>query len=383
MYYFDNSATTLQKPPSVATAVYEAIAGESIGNPSRASHDASVAALRLSEAARQLAADFFGTSPSRVAFTANATAALNYAIKGILRPSDHIITTVTEHNAVLRPLYQLEEQGVSLSFVGIDHKGELQYEQFVEFLRPDTRAIVVNHASNVTGNAVNLEWLGDFCKEHGLYLIVDAAQSAGMLEINMLKQGVDILCFTGHKSLYGPQGTGGICLSDKIGTIQPVLTGGSGVRSFEKKHPHEMPEIFESGTANVHGLAGLREGLAYVISQGAASLHQSAMKLEQQFYTGIKDIPGIHLYGNYELSTPCNRVPIVSLTLDGWSSGDLADALWLDYKIAVRPGAHCAPLIHEAFGTANSGMVRFSFSSFNTEEEIQHAVSALGQLAAE
>lgn len=382
MYYFDNSATTLQKPASVAEAVYQAIAGETLGNPSRSSHDPSLDALRLSEQARHQTADFFGTVPARVAFTANATAALNFAIKGILTPQDHIITTVTEHNAVLRPLYQLEQQGAALSFVGIDEEGTLQYEQFQKLLRPNTRAVVVNHASNVTGNVVDLDWIGRFCREHQLYLFVDASQSAGLLEISMRQQDIDVLCFTGHKSLYGPQGTGGICLSERIQSVQPVFSGGSGIHTFAKQHPADLPGVFEPGTMNVHGLAGLRAGLEYIRSVGITSLYQKAHELERQFYEGVRDIPGIRFYGAYSPSGE-KRMPIVSLTLEGWSSGDLADALWLDYEIAVRPGAHCAPLLHEAFGTAQTGMVRFSFSSFNISEEVTHAIQALEELAAE
>lgn len=383
MNYFDNSATTLQKPACVAEAVYRSIAGESLGNPSRSSHAPSLNALRLSEEIRRQTAAFFDTEPSRVAFTSNATSALNMVLKGILKPKGHVITTVTEHNSVLRPLYQLEERGADLSFVGIDRDGNLQYEQFEELVRPDTHAVVVNHASNVTGNVVDLDWLGNFCKKHNLYLMVDAAQSAGLIDISMRRQGIDALCFTGHKSLYGPQGTGGVCLSERIKEVRPIFTGGSGTHTFAKQHPSGFPGVLEPGTMNVHGLAGLQAGLAYIRSVGMAPLQEKAQQLEKQFYEGIKTIPGIQIYGNHSPSHPAERVPIVSLNLAGWSSGDLADALWLDYEIAVRPGAHCAPLLHEAFGTVQSGMVRFSFSSFNTPEEVGLAIKALRELATE
>ena len=216
LYYFDNSATTLKKPAAVAEAVYHAIADAQLGNPARGSHTASLNALRLTERLRQKTAALFSVpDAANVAFTANATASLNLVLKGLLKPTDHIITTVTEHNAVLRPLYQLEEQGTALSFVGVDEFGTLLYSDFERLLRPDTRAVVVNHASNVTGNVADLERIGSFCREHDLLFIVDASQSAGVLDIDMVKLHIDVLCFTGHKGLYGPQGTGGICLGHR------------------------------------------------------------------------------------------------------------------------------------------------------------------------
>jgi cysteine desulfurase family protein len=382
LYYFDNSATTLKKPAAVAEAVYHAIADGQLGNPARGSHSASLNALRLTEALRRKTAVLFGgPDAANVAFTANATASLNLVLKGLLTPADHIITTVTEHNAVLRPLYQLEEQGASISFVGVDECGTLIYPDFSRLLRPDTRAVVVNHASNVTGNAADLEWIGSFCREHGLIFIVDASQSAGVLDIDMVKQHIDVLCFTGHKSLYGPQGTGGICLGDRPLAFVPVVTGGSGFHSFDKQYPKQMPTLFEAGTQNVHGLAGLSAGLDYIEQKGLAAISLQLKELTLRFHDQIKDIPGIILYGSF--ASDVARAPVVSLNLEGWDSGDLSDALFMDYGIAVRPGAHCAPLIHQAFGTEKTGMVRFSFSSFNTLEEIDYAAKSLRQLAEE
>lgn len=388
MYYFDNSATTLKKPSGVAEAVYHAIADEQLGNPARGSHDAALNALRLTESVRQQVAALFGVcDASHVSFMPNATTALNTAIRSLLSPEDHILTTVTEHNAVLRPLYQLEERGAKLSFVPVDEDGILQYQAFEELLRPDTRAVVINHASNVTGNVVDLDWIGRFCQKHRLLLIVDAAQSAGILEINMEQQHIDALCFTGHKSLYGPQGIGGLCLGSKTHQLKPVFTGGSGFHSFDKQFPTDLPTVFEPGTQNVHGLAGLKAGLSYVNEHGLSALRQEVNSLAADFAHQIKTIPGVQLYGKYEEQTTSPikmaRVPVVSLNLTNWSSGDLSDALFMDHDIAVRPGAHCAPLIHQALGTEKQGMVRFSFSSFNTTEEVTHAVKALQVLAKE
>jgi cysteine desulfurase family protein len=382
LYYFDNSATTLKKPVAVAEAVYHAIADGQFGNPARGSHTVSLNALRLTETLRQKTAALFGVpDAANVAFTANATASLNMVLKGLLKPTDHIITTVTEHNAVLRPLYQLEEQGAALSFVGVDEPGSLRYPDFEQLLRPDTRAVVVNHASNVTGNALDLERIGSFCREHGLIFIVDASQSAGILAIDMVKQHIDVLCFTGHKGLYGPQGTGGICLGDRPLAFVPVFTGGSGFHSFDKHYPVQMPTLFEPGTQNVHGLAGLSAGLDYIQQKGLDTICRQLQALTFRFHDQIKDIPGITLFGSFAENV--ERAPVVSLNLEGWSSGDLSDALFMDYAIAVRPGAHCAPLIHQAFGTEKTGMVRFSFSSFNTVEEIDYAANALRILAEE
>nr|WP_319216381.1 aminotransferase class V-fold PLP-dependent enzyme [uncultured Trichococcus sp.] len=382
LYYFDNSATTLKKPAAVAEAVYHAIADAQLGNPARGSHAASLNALRLTETLRQKTAALFRVpETANVAFTANATASLNLVLKGLLTPADHIITTVTEHNAVLRPLYQLEELGASLSFVGVDEFGTLLYPDFERLLRSDTRAVVVNHASNVTGNAVDLEWIGSFCREHNLIFIVDASQSAGILAIDMVKQHIDVLCFTGHKGLYGPQGTGGICLGEKTLAFMPVFTGGSGFHSFDKRYPTAMPILFEAGTQNVHGLAGLSAGVDYIQQKGLAEISRHLQELTFRFHEQIKNIPGIILYGSFAENV--ERAPVVSLNLEGWSSGDLSDALFMDYAIAVRPGAHCAPLIHQAFGTEKNGMVRFSFSSFNTVEEIDYAAKALKNLAEE
>ena len=382
LYYFDNSATTLKKPAAVAEAVYHAIADGQLGNPARGSHTVSLNALRLTETLRQKTASLFGVpDAANVAFTANATASLNLVLKGLLKPADHIITTVTEHNAVLRPLYQLEEQGAALSFVGVDELGTLLYSDFERLLRPDTRAVVVNHASNVTGNAVDLERIGAFCREHGLILIVDASQSAGVLAIDMVQQHIDVLCFTGHKGLYGPQGTGGICLGDRPLAFVPVFTGGSGFHSFDKQYPTEMPTLFEPGTQNVHGLAGLSAGVDYISQKGLPIISRKLQELTFRFHDQIKDIPGITIYGCFAENV--ERAPVVSINLEGWSSGDLGDALFMDYAIAVRPGAHCAPLIHQAFGTEQTGMVRFSFSTFNTEHEIDYAAKALRILAEE
>ena len=255
MIYFDNAATTLQKPEGVEEAVIRAL--RSAGNAGRGAHEPTLAASRLLYHTREKLAKLFGVSdPSRIAFTGNATEALNMAIQGIFRPGDHVITSVCEHNSVLRPLYLMGERGVALSFIDVDDKGRLRYDLMEELVRKETKALVLTHASNLTGNVTDLERAAAFAKKHGLLLVVDGAQSAGILPVSAEAMGIDVFCFTGHKGLMGPQGTGGIYVREGL-EIAPLKVGGSGIHSFDQKHPALMPTALEAGTLNVHGIAGL------------------------------------------------------------------------------------------------------------------------------
>lgn len=376
MIYMDNAATSLIKPPEVEQAVIEAL--HTAGNPGRGAHEATLHASRLVYGARMAAAELFDAKDaSRIAFTANATEALNIAVFGLIRPGDHVITTVCEHNSVLRPLYSLRDQGVELSFVGVDSHGNLKYEEFESLIRPKTRAVVVTGASNVTGNVTDLSYIAAFTKKNGLILIVDASQIAGEEMISVQKQGIDVLCFTGHKALLGPQGTGGLYVKPGL-SIKPLLVGGSGIHSYDEHHPNEMPTALEAGTLNVHGLSGLTAGIRYLLDQGIEKLWKQERKLAHRFYEQIREIPGVVVYGDF---TAERRVPIVSLNIEGEDSARVADALWDEYGICVRAGAHCAPLMHRSLGTVNQGVVRFSFSCFNTEEEIDMAADAVRALA--
>ena len=386
-FYFDNSSTTLIKPPEVAEAVFQSIQSQTIGNPSRGSHSSAVHALRQIEKTRiKVAALFHVSNASQVSFTPNATYALNLLLRSILSTGDAVITTMQEHNSVLRPLYQLEKQGVSLAFIPLDEEGVLRLDTLNSLLCPHTKAVIINHMSNVTGKIANLKEIGEFCRKHQLLLLVDAAQSAGTVPIHMDKLQIDALCFTGHKGLYGPQGTGGICLGDSFSRkhMHAVFSGGSGSHSFQHEMPSEMPGIFEMGTQNVHGLAGLEAGVEYVPNKGTNVIQKQMQKITQLFVTSLQSIPGVEFYGIDEdmlkLHPECHG-GIVSLNLSGWESGDLADVLSQDYDISVRSGAHCAPLIHEHFGTVERGMVRFSFSSFTTEEEVLYAANTLREIA--
>lgn len=376
MIYFDNAATTLPKPEAVKEAVCRAL--DTLGNSDRGVHDASLGAMRVIYQARELTARIFGaSSPSRVAFAKNATEALNVAIRGLIRPGDHVITTDAEHNSVLRPLYALEKEGITLSFLPCDETGRVRLEALESLVRPNTRAVVCTHASNVTGNVVDAAQIGDFCRKRGLLFILDVSQTAGVLDINMEALGADVICFTGHKGLYGPQGTGGLCVREGV-EIAPLLRGGSGVQSYLREQPPQMPTRLEAGTQNAHGLAGLEAGIRFVLETGLNRIRERERMLTLRFYRGIRDVPGIKIYGDV---TAENHTAVVAFNIGDYDSGQVADELAVRFGIASRPGAHCAPRMHEALGTKEQGAVRFSFSWFNTEEEIDQGIEAVRLLA--
>lgn len=378
MIYFDNAATTQRKPESVVKAVTEALCN--FGNSGRSSHEGAMSASRIVYDARLALAEFFGTkSPEQIAFTANATEALNIAIKGILEPGDHVITTALEHNSVLRPLYEMEEKGTEITILSADFAGRLNYEEIEQAIRDNTRAIICTHSSNLTGNVIDIRHVGAIARKHGLLFIVDASQTAGVLSIDVEKMNIDILCFTGHKGLLGPQGTGGLYVRAGV-DVRPLLSGGSGVQTYLRKHPPQMPTVLEAGTLNAHGIAGLLAGIRYIQEVKIENIREKEQALMWNFYEQVKEIPGITVYGDFSNK---NRSPIVALNIRDYDSGTVSDVLANEYHIATRPGAHCAPLMHQAFGTAEQGMVRFSFSHYNTKEEINIAVSALRELARE
>ena len=378
MIYFDNAATTMRKPDCVAQAVTEALC--SLGNSGRGVHSGALSASRIIYDTRVALAELFGAeSPERIAFTANSTQALNIAIKGILNPGDHVITTALEHNSVLRPLYELEERGVQLTILPADLIGNICYEDFEKEIRPNTKAIVTTHGSNLTGNLLDLGRIGKIAKEHNLIYIVDAAQTAGVFHIDVQKMHIDILCFTGHKGLLGPQGTGGIYVREGV-EVRPLLSGGSGVQTYLRTHPAQMPTALEAGTLNGHGIAGLGAAVRYLQETGLDRIRAKEQELMMAFYDAVREIPGITVYGDF---TDSNRCAIVTLNIRDYDSGEVSDALSLEYDIATRPGAHCAPLMHKALETVEQGAVRFSFSHFNTKEEIKIAVAALRELARE
>ena len=378
MIYFDNAATTMRKPDCVVQAVTEALCA--MGNSGRGVHEGALSASRIIYDSRIALAELFGAeSPERIAFTANSTQALNIAIKGVLNPGDHVITTTLEHNSVLRPLYELEERGVQLTILPADKAGNVRYEDFEQEIRPNTRAIVTTHGSNLTGNLLDIGRLGGIAKKYGLLYIVDASQTAGVFDIDVQQMHIDILCFTGHKGLLGPQGTGGLYVRDGV-EVRPLLSGGSGVQTYLRSHPAQMPTALEAGTLNGHGIAGLGAAVRHILDTGMETIRQKEQALMWEFYTQVRQIPGITVYGDFSTQ---NRCPIVTLNVRDYDSGEVSDALASEYGIATRPGAHCAPLMHKALGTVEQGAVRFSFSHYTTEEEINFAVSALRELAQE
>lgn len=376
MIYLDNAATTLRKPPQVIDAVVQAM--DSFGNSARGTHEGSLAASRVIYDTRCKLASLFGCKRAdHVAFACNSTEALNIAIHGCIRSGDHVISTDLEHNSVLRPLYRLErEKGVSLSFVPADRQGNIDYADFEKLLRPDTRAVICTHASNLTGNVLDLTRIGQFAHAHGLMFLVDASQSAGVLPIDMERMHIDVLCFTGHKSLMGPQGTGGLCLRGDP-DILPWKVGGTGVQTFSERQPEQLPVRLEAGTLNGHGIAGLDAALDFIAVTGMETIRAHETALMRRFYDGVRDIPGVTVYGDFTHE----RTAVVALNIADLDSGEVADALAEDYGIATRSGAHCAPRLHRALGTEGQGAVRFSFGWYNTEEEADAAVRAVREIA--
>ncbi len=377
MIYLDNAATTMQKPPCVARAVAEALT--SLGNASRGAHEGALNSNRLLYRTRGKLADFFGCPKSeQVIFTNNATEALNIALNGTIRAGDHVIMTALEHNSVLRPLYRLrEERGAELSLVPADGRGCVDYAAFERLIRPNTRAIVCTHASNLTGNMLDIARIGGLAAARGLLLIVDASQTAGAVPIDMARSGISILCFTGHKSMMGPQGTGGLCINGDI-EVEPLKVGGTGVQSFRTAQPREYPTRLEAGTLNGHGIAGLAAALDFIRSTGVEAIRAHELALARRFYEAVVGIPGVRVYGDF---STWDRSPIVALNIGELDSAWVCDELARGYGIATRAGAHCAPLMHRALGTEEQGAVRFSFGYFNTNDDADAAAEAVGAIA--
>ncbi len=376
MIYLDNAATTLYKPPAVAEAVKNAIL--TAGNAARGAHGVSLTASRMVFDTRDKLARLFGCPRAdHVAFTMNSTEALNIAIYGLLSPGDHVISTDLEHNSVLRPLYDLQTCGVSVDFVPADSRGNIRYEDMEALFRPDTKAVVCTHASNLTGNLLDIARIGTMAHEHGALLVVDASQTAGAVPINMQTMNIDVLCFTGHKGLMGPQGTGGLCIRPGV-ELRPLLRGGTGIHSYDHDQPKEYPARLEAGTLNTHGIAGLNAALDFIFEKGVQAIGVRERMLMRQFYDGVHGIPGVTVYGDF---AQVERAAIVTLNIRDYDSAEVSDALFADYDIATRAGAHCAPRLHQALGTVEQGAVRFSFAFFNTEEEVNAAVCAVRELA--
>lgn len=378
MIYLDNAATTMHKPKEVIDAVVEAMT--SLGNAGRGANEASLSAARIIYDAREKLCRFFnGEDPRQIVFTSNSTESLNIAIKGLLEPGDHVITTMLEHNSVLRPLYEMEKKGVALTIIKADKKGRFSLEEMEAAIRPETKMIVCTNGSNLTGNYVDIGKVGEMAHRHDVLFVVDASQTAGVFPIDVRNMQVDVLCFTGHKGLLGPQGTGGMYVREGL-AIRPLKSGGSGVQTYSKTHPREMPTALEAGTLNGHGIAGLRAAVEYIEKTGLDAIRAKEQELMWRFYEGVKEIPGVTVYGDFHSRERC---AIVALNIGDYDSSEVSDALLTEYGISTRPGGHCAPLMHEALGTVEQGAVRFSFAHFNTEEEVDIAINAVRELATE
>lgn len=378
MIYLDNAATTMRKPQEVIDAVMLAMG--SMGNAGRGVNDASLSASRLIYDTRErLCRMFGGTDPRQVVFTCNSTESLNIAIRGLLNPGDHVITTMLEHNSVLRPLYDLEAKGTSLTIIESDRSGNFDIEDMKRAVRPETKMIVCTNGSNLTGNYVELKPIGEFARERRILFVVDTSQTAGVFPIDVEDMKIDVLCFTGHKGLLGPQGTGGMYVREGV-NIRPLKAGGTGVQTYSKSQPVQMPTALEAGTLNGHGIAGLHAALGYIEEHGIGAIRKREQELMRRFYEGVKDIENVTVYGDFDTMDRC---AIVTLNIGDYDSSEVSDELLTGYGISTRSGGHCAPLMHKALGTVEQGAVRFSFSHYNTDEEVDAAVKAVRELAAD
>ena len=388
MIYLNCAATSYKRPQCVVDAVSRALC--SFGSTGRGAASAELDAARTVMVARERIALLLGFShPERVVFTANATDALNKAILGIVESGDHVVATDWDHNSVLRPLNRLQKKrNVKVDYVPANLQSCLDWDAFERLVTPGTKLVVVTHASNLTGNVCSLEHVVTVAHAAGALVLVDASQTVGSVPINFDDLGIDVLAFTGHKALMGPQGTGGLLVAPHV-VIEAVIQGGTGVLSFEEEMPQVYPEHLEAGTLNSHGIAGLSAAVDFISTQGVCAVHRHDLALVRQFVAEARQVPGIELYGSFpdnifELngeSSQKDHASIVTLNLDGWTSSELARVLSVEYDISVRAGAHCAPRMHRALGTQDTGSVRFSFGFYTTEDEIHKATTALNELA--
>lgn len=377
IYYFDNSATSFPKPESVYKCVEKAVRLYG-ANPGRGGHRMAVEASQAIYETREKVASLFNIKkPLQIAFTYNSTYALNFAVKGAVPKDSHIITTSLEHNSVLRPVfYEKDENNAHVSIIEPSEDGNIHSEDIIAAMKPDTKAVVLTHMSNVTGTIIDLLPITTEARKRNILTIVDVSQSAGFLDIDVEEMKIDILCFTGHKSLFGIQGTGGIYIREGI-PFSPIIEGGTGSFSKMKRQPHSMPEALEAGTLNTPGIVSLGAGIDFINSIGLENIRKHEYSLTEKFIEGIKNIEEIIIYG------PEKRGPVVTLNIKGVDSGDLAAYLDEEYGILTRAGIHCAPLAHESMHSGENGGVRFSFGYFNTEEDITYAINTLKNIVSD
>jgi cysteine desulfurase family protein len=385
--YLDNAATTFPKPAVVHDTVREFYSKNGV-NPGRTGCDLALAAEQMIHSTRKRLSAYFNRSlveagkpkdPNRLVFTLNATMGLNLIINGTIGPGDHIVTTVLEHNSVIRPVNHKVREGAKATFVRPDSEGYLDPDDIRKAIRARTRLVIVNHASNVTGVVQDLRAIGAVCKAEGVPFAIDAAQTAGVLPIDMAECHISFVSFTGHKGLLAPTGTGGVCVADDA-EIRTTIYGGTGVRSIEPYHLEEYPYRLEAGTLNLAGIAGLSAGLEWIEQQGQENIHAREMRLLGMLQEGLAEIEGVTLWGTRNLE---RRVATLSMTVAGFDAQDVGTILDVDYNIQTRTGLHCAPLIHEHHGTTPRGTVRFSIGPFNTEEHIRAAIQAVAEIASD
>lgn len=377
-YYFDNAATSYPKPPEVVEQINHFLVNVGT-NINRGLYDSAYSAAHTVMETRELLCSLFHfNNPSNVVFTKNITESLNVIMKGLLRPGDHVLVSSLEHNAVMRPLHSLLKKGISFTAVPCSPDGNLDLALMPKLVQANTKAVIMTHASNISGTILPLQEVGQFCHARNLNFIIDSAQTAGFWELDWQRLGTDALTFTGHKSLLGPMGTGGFLVSERLAAeLTPLIEGGTGSLSEEVKQPPYLPDKFESGTMNIPGIYGLNAALKYLLRNGLQSIREKELSLTQRFVEGIKNIPGIKIIGPEPM---VNRTPIVSLDFPGKDNADIAYRLAKDYHILTRCGMHCAPSAHKTLGTFPQGTIRFSFSHFNTQAEIDYALYTIAHL---
>lgn len=373
--YFDNSSTSFPKAPNVGRAMGEFIENGAF-NINRGSYEGAYEAGSAVLDTREMLKDLFNAPDSKnVVFTPSVTYSLNYFIKGFLKPNDHVLVTSVEHNAVMRPLVQMKELGLEFDVVPCDEEGSITADDFRKYIKENTKAIITTHASNVCGTIIPIEEIGALCKEKGLVYAVDTAQTAGILNIDMQKANIDFLAFTGHKGLLGPQGIGGFISSDKLeGLIYPIISGGTGSLSDSEEMPDFLPDRFESGTLNLPGIIGLHQALVYLKEAGIDNMRNEKMEITKYFLDKVKEIEGAKVAGK---KTVEGRLGVVSIDFEGFDNSIVSFYLSSKYKIMTRVGMHCAPRAHQTLNTFPQGTVRFSFSHFNTKEEIDICIDAI------
>jgi cysteine desulfurase family protein len=378
--YLDNAASSWPKPQAVTDAMNKCML-EYSANPGRGSHQMAVKASRVLFETRKQAAKLFGVKdPNHISFALNTTQALNQAIKGYLKAGDHVICTNVEHNSVRRPLEYLKKMiGLQITYVRVDEQGHILVKDVEEAIQGNTKLIVVNHSSNLLGSIVPVEEIGELCKRRGIKLLVDAAQSAGSLPIHVEGMNIDMLAFPGHKGLLGPQGTGGLYLSPDL-ELEPILHGGTGSQSEAIDQPSVRPDRYEAGTQNTVGIAGLYEGIKFVLQETVEKIHKKEWIQTQRIMEGLMGIEGVTILGP---KLGQNKTGIVSFHLRNVDSSEVAFILDQSFQIAVRAGFHCTPLAHEAAGTEGTGAVRASLGYYTTDEEVETLIEAVKEISAQ